>query len=154
MLYFLEWKYLKWWFLKRNKVKSRRIGHWLQLYHFIKCLSVNSGVRQIWNQVPGSITHSIFDCGEVTEPSSPTKWRECILLLRALRITCVCAKLLQSCPTLGDPMDRSLPDSSDHGDSPGKNIGVGCHALLQGIFPTWGLNPHLSRLLVPPGKSE
>ena len=28
-------------------------------------------------------------------------------------------------------------------DSPGKNTGVGCHALLQGIFPTWGLNPCL-----------
>ena len=26
-------------------------------------------------------------------------------------------------------------------DSPGKNTGVGCHALLQGIFPTQGLNP-------------
>ena len=25
-------------------------------------------------------------------------------------------------------------------DSPGKNIGVGCHALLQGIFPTQELN--------------
>ena len=28
-------------------------------------------------------------------------------------------------------------------DSPGKKTGVGCHALLQGIFPTWGLNPGL-----------
>ena len=28
-------------------------------------------------------------------------------------------------------------------DSPGKNIGVGCHALVQGIFPTQGLNPGL-----------
>ena len=28
-------------------------------------------------------------------------------------------------------------------DSPGKNTGVGCHALLQGIFPTWGSNPGL-----------
>ena len=28
------------------------------------------------------------------------------------------------------------------GDSPGKNTGVGCHAL-QGIFPTQGLNPGL-----------
>ena len=27
-------------------------------------------------------------------------------------------------------------------DSPGKNTGVGCHALLQGIFPTQGLNLH------------
>ena len=28
-------------------------------------------------------------------------------------------------------------------DSPGKNTGVGCHALLQGIFPTQGLKLHL-----------
>ena len=28
-------------------------------------------------------------------------------------------------------------------DSPGKHTGVGCHALLQGIFPTQGLNLHL-----------
>ena len=29
----------------------------------------------------------------------------------------------------------------------GKNIGVNCHFLLQGIFPTQGLNPHLLCLL-------
>ena len=28
----------------------------------------------------------------------------------------------------------SLLGSSVHGDSPGKNTGVGCHALLWGIF--------------------
>ena len=28
-------------------------------------------------------------------------------------------------------------------DSPGKNTGVGCHALLQGIFTTQGSNPGL-----------
>ena len=28
-------------------------------------------------------------------------------------------------------------------DSPGKKIGVGCYSLLQGIFPTQGLNPDL-----------
>ena len=38
----------------------------------------------------------------------------------------------QSCLTLCDPMDCSLPGSSVHEDSPGKNTGVGCHALLQG----------------------
>ena len=32
-------------------------------------------------------------------------------------------------------------------DSRGKNTGVGCHALLLGIFPTQGSNPHLLRLL-------
>ena len=44
------------------------------------------------------------------------------------------------CPTLCDPTDCSPPGSSVHGDSPGKNTGVGCHALLQEIFPTQGLN--------------
>jgi len=32
-------------------------------------------------------------------------------------------------------------------DSPGKNTGVGCHTLLQGIFLTQGSNPHLLRPL-------
>ena len=52
--------------------------------------------------------------------------------------------------TLCKPMDCSLPGSSVHGDSPGKNTGVDCHALLQGIFPTQGSNPgllHCSRIL-------
>ena len=47
----------------------------------------------------------------------------------------------QLCPTLCDPMDCSQLGSSVHGDSPGKNTRVGCHALLQGIFPTQGSNP-------------
>ena len=47
----------------------------------------------------------------------------------------------QSCPTLWDPMDCSKPGSSGESwDSPGKNTGVGSHTLLQGIFPTQGLN--------------
>ena len=32
-------------------------------------------------------------------------------------------------------------------DYPGKNTGVGCHALLQGTFPTQGSNPSLLPLL-------
>ena len=53
----------------------------------------------------------------------------------------------QSCPTLCDPMDCSLPGSSDHGNSPGKNTRVGFHSLLQGIFLTKGLNSDLLCLL-------
>ena len=47
-------------------------------------------------------------------------------------------------------MDCSPPDSSVHEDSPGKNAVVGCHAFLQGIFPTQGLNqvnPHCRSIL-------
>ena len=42
----------------------------------------------------------------------------------------------QSCLTLCGPMDCSLPGSSVPRDFPGKNTGVGCHFLLQGIFLT------------------
>ena len=47
-------------------------------------------------------------------------------------------------------MDCSLPGSSVHGNSTGKNTAVGCHAHLQGIFPTQGSKPdlpHCSQIL-------
>ena len=49
--------------------------------------------------------------------------------------------------SLWPPTDCSRPGSSIHGDSPGKTTEVGCHALLQGIFLTQELNPHLFYLL-------
>ena len=52
-------------------------------------------------------------------------------------------KVAQSCPTLCNPVDCSLPGSLAHGIFPGKSTGVGCHFLLQGIFPTQGSNPGL-----------
>ena len=59
---------------------------------------------------------------------------------------CYCAVLClvtPSCLTLCNPLDCSPPGSSVHGDSPDKNTRMGCHSLLQGIFPTQGLNPGL-----------
>ena len=57
----------------------------------------------------------------------------------------LCCVVSLSCVWLfATPMDCSPPGSSVHGDSPGKNAGVDCHAPLQG-FPAWGLNlglPH------------
>ena len=44
-------------------------------------------------------------------------------------------------PTLCNPMDCSPPGSSVQGIFPGKNSGVGCHFLLQGIFHTQGIEP-------------
>ena len=53
---------------------------------------------------------------------------------------CVCMRALaQSCLTLCDLMNCSLPGSSVYGNSLGKDTGVGCHALLQRNFPTWEL---------------
>ena len=65
-------------------------------------------------------------------------------------------KSLQLCLILFNPTDCSSPGSS----SPDKNTGVDCHAFLQGIFLTQGLNLCLlcllhwqaGLLLAPPGK--
>ena len=45
-------------------------------------------------------------------------------------------KVAQLCPTLYNSMVRPW-------NSPGKNTGVGCHSLLQGIFLTQRSNPSL-----------
>ena len=54
---------------------------------------------------------------------------------------CMCPQSLRSCPTFCDHMDCSPTGSSVQWNSPGMNTGVGCHPLLQGIFPTQGSNP-------------
>ena len=93
-------------------------------------------------------------------------WKDCHFLLNGLFLTqdrtrvscladgffipeppgtqhCMLCVVAQSCPAFCDPVDCSPPGSSVHGNSPGKNTGVGCHALLQGIFSTQGSNPGL-----------
>ena len=69
----------------------------------------------------------------------------------------MCAKSLQSCLTLCYPVDYSPSGSSVHGILQARILGwvaisfsisrVGFHFLLQGIFPTGGLNPSLLCLL-------
>ena len=80
-----------------------------------------------------------------------------------VRLWCVCCVLnhfSQSCLTLR-PYGLTVAGQFPLWDSPGRNTRVGCHALLQGIFPTQGLNPCLLSLLHwqagslplgPPGK--
>ena len=73
-------------------------------------------------------------------PMFPPQTGQCQASSRACAVLCLVA---QSCSTLCDSMDYSPSSSSVHGDSPGKNTRVGCHALLQGICPTQGSNPGL-----------
>ena len=51
-------------------------------------------------------------------------------------------KSLQSCLTL-QPYGPKSTRLLCPWDSPGKDTRVGCHALLQGLFPTQGSNPCL-----------
>ena len=51
---------------------------------------------------------------------------------------------LQSSPTLCNPVDCRPSGSSVHGVLEARTLqAVGCHALLQGIFPTQGMNLRL-----------
>ena len=91
------------------------------------CSSVQAGMH--WDsRTPGFSQHNVTQM-DPTAPRGPVSVQNHVR-----------AKLLQSCPTLCDPRDCSPPGSSVHGDSPGNNTGVGCHALLQGIFQTQGSN--------------
>ena len=58
---------------------------------------------------------------------------------------------LNHVPILCDPMDYSMPGSSVYWIFPGRNTGVGCHFLLQGIFSTQGLKLCLLHLLALAG---
>ena len=67
-----------------------------------------------------------------------TKWYQ-ILLIINLEDSYTWERESEShsvCPILCDPMDSPW-------NSPGQNPGVGSLSLLQGIFPTQGLNPGL-----------
>ena len=56
-----------------------------------------------------------------------------------IQLCCCCVLATQSCPTLGDPW--TVPTGLlCPWNFPGKNRGVDSHSLLQGIFPTQGLN--------------
>ena len=55
-----------------------------------------------------------------------------------INIVCVHAQLLQLCLTPCDSVNCNPPGSPVHEDSIDKNTEMGCHTLLQGIFPTQG----------------
>ena len=88
--------------------------------------------------LPGFSVHGIFQA-RILEWVA-ISWYYFLIMLLCLKSVLV----TQSCPTLCDPMDCNSPGSTVHEDAPGKNTGVGCHALLQGTFPTQGSNPGLS----------
>ena len=67
-----------------------------------------------------------------------TRSRSPVYLLQSKNVLLSRQGESESCSVVSDslrPTACSPPGSSVHGDSPGKNTGVGCPALLQGIFP-------------------
>ena len=69
-------------------------------------------------------------------------WYYWTYLCRELGFVLCCAQSLSRVRLFGTPWTTAARLLCPW-DSPGKNTGVGSHALLQGIFPTQGLNPGL-----------
>ena len=69
-----------------------------------------------------------------------------LIVVLVIEIFCCCL-VAKSCLTLCDTMDSNPTRLLCPWDSPGRNTGVGCRFLLQGIFPTQGSNPCLLSLL-------
>ena len=119
-------------------------------------LSMKFSRQEYWSGLPCPAPGDLPDWGSNLHLLSLLLWQAGSLPLASSgkpnNPTCVCLPA-QSCLTLCDPMDCSPPGSSVHGNSPGKNIGVGCHALLQRI-PNPGIKPTSSTLQVDSLPSE
>ena len=142
------------------------VGPWPLVWH-------SWGIAQVLGVTSGTQTHKSWCCNLETPSHFPelpcshlwnryhtkfmasarTEWDHTVCIVIELtvispvtiRSACMCmhAKSLLWCPTLYDPTDCSPPGSSVHGNSQGKNTGVCCHDLLQGIFLTQGSNLRL-----------
>ena len=69
---------------------------------------------------------------------------------KTIIIWCHVHLVIQPCLTLCRPMDCSPPGSSVLGSTLSKNAGMGCHVLLQWVFPTQESNrglPHCRQIL-------
>ena len=92
----------------------------------------------LYNNLSGkSIWERIDACIGITELLCNTPET---ITTRLINYAVLCL-VAQTCLTLCKTMDCGPPGSSVDGDSLRKNMGMGCHALLQGIFPIQGSNP-------------
>ena len=99
-------------------------------FHLVRSFHICKTIQEICIKYLGTLRGTKAEMGEGLSQEGPI--RSCSVLSHS-----VVSDFFLT------PMNYSPSGSSAHGDSPGKNTGVGCHALLQGIFPTQGSNPGL-----------
>ena len=127
------------------------IDQCIDRYHI--CLMI--GPRNFFLQERESVQIQRLSAGNISSYSGNVS----LLLHSGLQLIVLCC--VQLYLTLWDTMDYSPPGSSVYGIFPGKNTGMGFHALPQGIFLTQESNLCLlcllhwqagSLSLVPPEK--
>ena len=108
-------------------------------------LSMGIFRQEYWNELLCPPPGDVPDPG--TEPRSPTLLVDSLLSEQPGNSDY--SEVAQSCPTLFDPMDCSLPGSSVHGIIQTIVLEWIATFLLQGIFPTQGSNPGLPHCRQP-----
>ena len=108
------------------------------------CNEVESALSTVEYYKAGQVRNSLEETRSFQPPSVrrfvPQGWYLKGKYINTICVcVCVCSSVHQSCPTLCDPMDYNLPDSSVHGIFQARRW-VTCHFFLQGIFPTQGSN--------------
>ena len=104
--------------------------------------TTNNWAKSVWFNVKWR--YQLYQGEEIT--LTKTRGREIFkfyLFFNTIHTMCACSVMSDSL----QPRILHLARFLCPWDSPAKNIGVGCHFLLQGIFPTQGLNPYLLLLL-------
>ena len=99
--------------------------------------------QEFWSGLPFPSPGDLPNSGiELISPPSPALAGKLplshLIIHNNLQATVLCS-VTQLCPILCYPMDCSPPGSSVHGDSSGKNVGMGCHALPPRDLPNPGI---------------
>ena len=90
--------------------------------------------RETWSAAVHGVTKSQTQLSDWTEPFQSIMMTKGIKMTKGIPVL-FCAVLSRS--VMSNPLrphDSGLRGSSGHGDSLGKNTGVGCHDLLQGMY--------------------
>ena len=89
--------------------------------------------REAWRAAVHGVTKSRTQLSGWTELNTPLTTN----FFHYLLACCYCCLVAKLCPTLCNSVDCSLSGSFCPWDFPGKNIGMGCHFFLQGVFLTF-----------------
>ena len=109
----------------------------------IPWLEEPGGLQSVGSRRVGSDRRDLARVRE--EGLGPCSWCSAYPLFHLAISGCVLSRVRLFVTLLA--VAHQVPLSVCPRDSPGQNTGVGCHFLLQGIFPTQGSNSHLLHLL-------
>ena len=114
----------------------KRPAYWVkqQQERFSILIVSNILLEQSWEFVPSNATSTLMT-DSLMHPGLPPKPHNCSYTLSKWKVTVLVA---QSRQTLLQPHGLQLSRLLCPWDSPGRNTGAGCHALLPGVFPIQG----------------